>query len=220
MAFNKTQLENDLKKVFSNMLDKKDKVTDDDFADGISKACKDFGESGSITTVDTGAVSGGAMTFVGKGSGSLSLNDTLMSTPIKTCCTTMQKLTEGGDSLLATAIGTGILAMTTAATVETDVSGTATNPTTGATTTMSGKAKGKIVCVNASLIQSLNSCFTNMYNKKFDKSYKDEYNPNFDGDAYFAKEMASAVHTYFTSGSITTSGTGTLLGTVGTGSIS
>lgn len=204
MAFNKQTLINDLKKVFSDM------ESNDDFANGIAKACKDFGESGTIVTVDVGAVSSGA--FTGSGNGSLSLSDSLMSSPIIACCESMNNMTEGGDDLLANAIGNGLLAMTTAGSVETNVIGTTISPTGSPVPPTSGTAKGKIVCQNAPVISALISCFQDMKNKA--------HNDGFDGDEHFAEKMADCVFTYFTSGVITTNGQGALAGTTGSGTIS
>ena len=120
MGFDKSQLKKDLKKAFNDM------KSDSDFAEKLSKACKDFGESGEVTTTDAGTVSSGV--FAGSGSGSLSLSDSLMSSPIKACCELMKSLTSGGDAKLAEAIGAGILAMTSAGTVTTNVSGVTTSP--------------------------------------------------------------------------------------------
>lgn len=204
MGFNKDQLKKNIKKVFEDM------QNDNDFAEGLAKACKDFGESGEITTTDAGTVSSGV--FAGSGNGGLTLSDSLMTDPIKTCCTTMKTITTGGDELLATAIGTGILAMTSAGTVNTDVTGVTTSPQGSPVPPSSGKAKGTITCQNADLISSLIQCFKDMKDKAFDEG--------FDGDDYFAGEMADYVNNYFTTGVIATSGQGTLSGTVGTGFIS
>jgi hypothetical protein len=146
------------------------------------------------------------------GSGGLTLSDSLMAEPIKTCCATMKTITTGGDELLATAIGTGILAMTSAGTVNTDVTGVTTSPQGSPVPPSSGKAKGTITCQNADLISSLIQCFKDMKDNAFDEG--------FDGDDYFAGEMADYVNDYFTAGVIATSGQGALSGTTGAGSIS
>lgn len=204
MGFSKAQLKKDIKKVFEDM------QSDDDFAEGLAKACKDFGESGEVTTTDAGTVSSGV--FAGSGSGGLTLSDSLMAEPIKTCCATMKTITTGGDELLATAIGTGILAMTSVGTVNTDVTGVTTSPQGSPVPPSSGKAKGTITCQNADLISSLIQCFKDMKDNAF--------NEGFDGDDYFAGEMADYVNDYFTAGVIATSGQGALSGTTGAGSIS
>lgn len=204
MAFNKQTLINDLKKVFSDM------ESNDDFANGIAKACKDFGESGTVVTVDVGAVSSGA--FTGSGSGSLSLSDSLMSSPIITCCESMNNMIDGGDTLLANAIGNGLLAMTTAGSVKTNVVGTTISPTGSPVPPTSGTAEGKIVCQNAPVISALISCFKDMKDKA--------HNNGFSGDKHFAEKMADCVSAYFISGVITTNGQGALAGATGSGTIS
>lgn len=206
MSFDVSQLKSDLYNAFQQM------ESDDDFADGLSKAIKDFGESGDITTVDAGQVSSG--TFSGSGSGGLKLTDSLCSAPIKIACQSMLAMTEGGDTVLANAIGNGVQAMVSAGTVETDVVGTtiAPPPTSAPVPPYSGKAKGTISCQNASLIAKLISVFSDM------KSRYDE--EGFDGDDYLADEMSKEVKSYFTSGIISTNGTGELSGTTGSGSIS
>lgn len=204
MGFDKSQLKKDLKKAFNDM------KSDSDFAEKLSKACKDFGESGEVTTTDAGTVSSGV--FAGSGSGSLSLSDSLMSSPIKACCELMKSLTSGGDAKLAEAIGAGILAMTSAGTVTTNVSGVTTSPQGSPVPPSSGTAKGTITCTNADLIKGLKDCFQDMKGRAFEKG--------FDGDDYFAGELSDLVNDYFTAGAIVTSGQGALSGTAGSGAIS
>lgn len=204
MSFNKAQLKKDIKNVFEDM------QNDSDFAEGLAKACKDFGESGEIITTDTGTVSSGV--FAGSGSGNLTLSDSLMSEPIKTCCATMRTITTGGDELLANAIGSGILAMTSAGVVNTDVTGITTSPEGSIVPPSSGNAIGTITCQNTTLISNLIECFKNMRDKAFTE--------DFDGDDYFAKELADYINTYFTSGIIATRGQGEISGAIGSGSIS
>jgi hypothetical protein len=204
MGFDKSRLKKDLKKAF------KDMESDSDFAEKLSKACKNFGESGEVTTTDAGTVSSGVL--AGSGSGSLSLSDSLMSSPIKTCCTQMRSLTSGGDVKLAEAIGAGILAMTSAGIVSTDVSGVTTSPQGSPVPPSSGTAKGTIACTNADLIKGLKDCFQDMKDRAFEKG--------FDGDDYFAGELSDLVNDYFTAGVIATSGQGALSGTAGSGTIS
>ena len=207
MAFDKSQLESDLKDIFFTM--KKESKDDDWFAEELSKAVKDFGESGDIVTVDTGTVSSG--TFTGSGQGSLSLTDSIMSAPIKACCALM-KQGLGDDTTLANAIGNGMLLMTTSGKAETDVVGTTISPVGVVVPPASGTAEGTITCQNATLIAGLILCFQSMKTK-----YKDE---GFNGDEYFASQMATLTDGYFKAGVIATSGQGVLSGTVGTGSIS
>lgn len=210
MALNKNKLQTDLAKVFSDMKDAGENASDDDFAEGIAKAVKAFGEGGSVSTSDSGTVSSGS--FVGSGSGSLSLTDSDMSTPIKTACTAM-KAGSGDDNTLATAIGAGILAMTSKQNVvSTSVTGTTTNPSGSVVPPSSGSAKGTITCDNSDLIQGLKDTFSDMKSKAHDEG--------FNGDTYLAQQLADLTYDYFKNGSIETKGQGALSGTTGTGSIS
>lgn len=206
MAFVESKLKNDLQFVFNAM--KNQNKDDVYFAEGLAKACKDFGESGDIVTTDGGTVSTGV--FVGSGKGSLTLDDSLMANLIKTCCTQM-KNGQGDDTTLANAIGNGILAMTNAGEVNTNVTGVTTSPQGSPVPPSSGSAKGKIACVNTSLISGLIKCFKDMKDK-----YADE---GFDGDALFAGQLASLVNSYFKQGVIATNGTGALSGSAGSGTI-
>lgn len=207
---NKIKLEKDLNDVFSDMKESGEDASDDDFAEGIAKAVKAFGESGTVSTTDGGTVSSGV--FVGSGSGSLSLTYSYMSTPIKTACTAM-KAGQGDDNTLAQAIGTGILAMTSKPNVvSTNVTGTTTNPSGSVVPPSSGTAKGTITCSNTNLIKGLKDTFADMKSKAF--------NEGFDGDKYLAKNLTDLVDSYFKNGSITTSGEGALSGSTGSGSVS
>lgn len=201
---NKSKLKSDIKKVFTDM------TSDDDFANGLAKACKDFGESGSIVTTDGGTVSSGV--FAGSGSGNITLTSSLMASPIKTCCVTMTSLTSGGDDLLATALGNGLLAMTNAGKVETTVTGSTTSSGGSQVAPYGGTAKGTISCSNTALIKALKDCFKDMKDRAFEKG--------FDGDDYFATKLSDNVYTYFTNGSVTTSGQEDLTGVTGLGTIS
>lgn len=209
MALVKSKLKQNLQNIFYKMREDSSKATDEYFSDEVAKACKSFGESGDIVTVDTGAVSSGS--FIGSGSGSITLNSSLMASPILACCNLM-KQGLGDDTTLANAIGNGVLAMTKAGQVDTDVVGVTTSPTGSPVPPSSGSAKGTISCNNSSLISGLIDCFRDMKNK-----YKDE---GFDGDDYFADKLSSLMDSYFKSGSVSTSGTGVLMGTSGTGTMS
>lgn len=205
MAFNESKLKTDIQKVFRDM------QSDDDFCEGLASLCQEFGESGDIVTTDTGTVSSGV--FSGSGSGGLTLSDSLMSEPLKTACIEMKKgEMQNGDDYLAEEIGKAIKAMTDSGEVNTDVTGVTTSPQGQTVPPSSGKAKGTITCSNADLIQGLKDCFASMKSRYAEES--------FDGDEYFASELASLVHSYFTAGVIATSGQGELNGTTGTGSIS
>ena len=208
--FNKDTLESDLNAVFSGMKEAGENASDNDFAEGIADAVKAFGESGEVATSDGGTVSSGV--FSGSGQGSLSLTASDMYNPIKTACNKMRQ-GQGNDNTLAQAIGDGILAMTSKENVvATNVSGVTTSPQGSTVPPSSGTAKGTITCNNADLIQGLKDTFSDMKTKAHDEG--------FDGDEYFASNLADLVYDYFTAGTIETHGEGALSGTTGTGSIS
>lgn len=198
-------LETKLQKVFSDMKSAGENAKDTDFSDGVSKACKDFIEAGSIKTTDAGTISAGV--FKGDGKGSISLTDSLMSAPIVIAMTSMKTMTSGGDSILATAIFSGLSAMVTAGKVETNVSGTVTNTSSGATSPMAGSAKGVMACSYPTFVTELNKIFSDM---------KDKDN----GDDYLAEKLASLVDSYTKTGIVTTAGTDTIAGSAGGGNIS
>lgn len=203
MAFVTKTLETELKNVFSTM------KSDDDFAGGIAKAVKNFVSTGQVVTTDAGAVSAGA--FVGGGNGTLKVDESVLKKQISTACSTMSKLTDGsGDTVLANAIGNGLLAMTGQAEVNTTVIGTVTTPA-GVPSALSGTAKGQIVCVPAPVISGLTTCFSSMK--------ATAGSDGFSGDDDFASQFASLVAAYFTSGVITTNGQAALTGSTGTGAI-
>lgn len=205
MPFVSATLENDLKKVFKDMKDAGEDASDDDFADGIAAACKAFGETGMVTTTDVGAVSAGA--FTGAGTGTLKLDDSLMASPIKSACSSMKNMTEGGDNVLAAAIGNGLMAMTSAGEVNTNVTGTVIPPNPPTPVPLAGTAKGTITCVPAPVISGLQAAYASM------KSMTDG------GDDFLASQMATLINAYFAAGIIATQGSGALAGSIGTGVI-
>lgn len=213
MAFSESKLKSDILSVFESMRNAKDeqeKDWDKYFCDEISKVCKSFGETGEVTTLnDAGTVSSGV--FKGSGKGSISLNDSLMSDPIYACCQQMKEARDGDDTVIARAIGQGLLAMTNAGVVTTQVTGVTTSPQGSTVPPSSGTSKGTLTCSNTDLIQGLIDCFKYMYD-----NYDTE---DFDGDDYFAGEMASLTKSYFTAGQINTSGTAVLSGITATGTI-
>lgn len=214
MAFDKTSLENDIKQVFLDMKDAGEEATDEMFAKGLTQACKDFGESGSVATVDAGTVSSGV--FAGSGSGTLELPSVSTSSGmgkiILDACTAMKTMNSGADDYLATQIGAGLDSMTLAGVVKTDVTGTTTSPQGASVPPTSGKAEGTITCVSSSLVNGLKSVFSSMFSKRNEEG--------FNGDEYFAEQMANYVDAYFKAGIIATAGKEALSGTVGSGTIS
>lgn len=208
MAFVVTKLENDLKKVFSDMKDAGENVTVDMFTDGIAQACADFVQTGSVTTVDVGTIPAG--TFTGSGTGQITVQASLLKSALDIACNAMAGMPEGGDDVLANALGSGMFAMSSAAVVDTNIVGTVVSPS-GVPSPISGTGKGTIVCVQAPLVSSITSCFSLMK--------QNAGNEEFDGDAHFASELAKAVLTYWTSGTITVNGLAPLVGSVGSGTV-
>lgn len=208
MAFVVTKLENDLKKVFSDMKDAGENVTIDMFTNGIAQACADFVQTGSVTTVDVGAIPAG--TFTGSGTGQITVQASLLKSALDIACNAMSSMPEGGDNVLANALGSGMFAMSSAAVVDTNIVGTVVSPS-GVPSPISGTGKGTIVCVQAPLVSSITSCFSLMK--------QNAGNEEFDGDAHFASELSKAVLTYWTSGVITVNGLAPLVGSVGSGTV-
>ena len=208
MAFVVSKLENDLKKVFSDMKDAGENVTVDMFTDGIAQACADFVQTGSVTTVDTGTIPAG--TFTGSGTGQITVQASLLKSALDIACNAMSSMPEGGDDVLANALGSGMFAMSGAAVVDTNIVGTVVSPS-GVPSPISGTGKGVIVCVQAPLVSSITSCFSLMK--------QNAGNEGFDGDSYFASELSKAVLTYWTSGTITVNGLAPLVGSVGSGTV-
>ena len=91
MAFVVTKLENDLKKVFSDMKDVGENVTIDMFTNGVAQACADFVQTGSVTTVDAGAIPAGA--FTGSGTGQITVQASLLKSALDIACNAMSSMT-------------------------------------------------------------------------------------------------------------------------------
>ena len=204
MSLNKSQLESDLNDVFASMSDGDNSV----FSDGISEALVAFVSGGSVTTVDAGTISAGV--FSGGGSGSISVEPTACAKIIKDACDAMLTMPSGGNDYLAEELGKGIQKMADDAVVTTSVSGTVTPPS-GSSYTMSGSAKGTITCDKTDLVTALKALFVKMYNDREEEGY--------DGNADFAKELASEVYTYYTNGQVKTDGQGALSGSKGAGAV-
>lgn len=212
MALSEDTLTEALTKVFRDMKNAKENAKDTDFSDGLSKACKDFAESGSITTVDGGALTSGAGVFAGGGSGSISVTQTDMSSPIVTAMNQMKNMRSGGDSVLAEAIFNGLKAMIDNGTVKTDVTGATTSPMgVPGLPPFSGSAEGTMTCTHPTFVNDLKKIFSDMNSKRNNKG--------FDGDAYLAEGLAGLVNTFISSGTVSTSGKGAIAGTSGGGSI-
>ena len=98
-------------------------------------------------------------------------------------------------------------------TVTTVVTGTLTPPSPSPPITpYGGSATGNISCDSTAMVQALKILFSNMYTH----AGEDGYNGNLE----FAKELATQLNNFWTSGRISTSGEGNIEGSSGSGSIS
>lgn len=206
MPFVPTVLQTTLTALFNSMKDGDSTI----FANGIASAITTFVSTGSVVTVDTGAVAGG--TFAGSGSGTLVVTPTQCATTIKNACDTMKNMESGGDDFLAEKIGEGLKQMADNGTVTTVVSGVLTPPPPATPAPFAGSASGSIKCSETALVSSLKMLFREMYSKKDDEGY--------DGNSEFAKKLATEINTFWISGVISTDGSGNLAGVKGSGSVS
>ena len=170
-----------------------------------------FVGTGQVTTTDVGTVPGGA--FSGGGTGTLSVTATNCAKIIKDACEEMNNMTSGGNNYLAEELGKAFKKMADEGTVTTVVTGTLTPPSPSPSITpYGGSATGNISCDSTAMVQALKILFSNMYIH----AGEDDYNGNLE----FAKELATQLNNFWTSGSISTSGEGNIEGSSGSGSIS
>lgn len=208
MAFSKSTLQTDILTVFNNM---GSNATNDDFANGLANAVVAFVGTGQVTTTDGGTVPGGA--FSGGGTGTLSVTATNCAKIIKDACEEMNNMTSGGNNYLAEELGKAFKKMADEGTVTTTVTGTLTPPSPSPPITpYGGSATGSISCDSTAMVQALKILFSNMYMH----AGEDNYNGNLE----FAKELATQLNNFWTSGRISTSGEGNIEGSSGSGSIS
>ena len=208
MAFSKSTLQTDILTVFNNM---GRNATNDDFANGLANAVVAFVGTGQVTTTDGGTVPGGA--FSGGGTGTLSVTATNCAKIIKDACEEMNNMTSGGNNYLAEELGKAFKKMADEGTVTTTVTGTLTPPSPSPPITpYGGSATGSISCNSTAMVQALKILFSNMYAH----AGEDGYNGNLE----FAKELATQLNNFWTSGRISTSGEGNIEGSSGSGSIS
>lgn len=208
MAFSKSTLQIDILTVFNNM---GSNATNDDFANGLANAVVAFVGTGQVSTTDVGTVPGGA--FSGGGTGTLSVTATNCAKIIKDACEEMNNMTSGGNNYLAEELGKAFKKMADEGTVTTTVTGTLTPPSPSPSITpYGGSATGSISCNSTAMVQALKILFSNMYAH----AGEDDYNGNLE----FAKELATQLNNFWTSGRISTSGEGNIEGSSGSGSIS
>lgn len=205
MAFVVSTLQKDIKDVFDSMTDGDNAV----FANGIANAVVTFVGTGEVTTTDGGTVPGGS--YVGSGTGSLSVTATKCAKTIKDACEAMMNMSSGGNDYLAEQIGKGIKQMADDGVVTTTVTGTLTPPSSAPVTPYGGTATGTIECDEASLVSDLKAVFAQMWDNRGTDGY--------DGNLKFTEKLAQAVNDFWTSGAVSTDGEGNIEGSKGTGSI-
>ena len=202
MALVSAALENDIASAFKSMGDGDNKV----FSQKISAAVKKFSESGTVTTVDAGAISAGA--FTGAGTGGIEVDDSICEEIIYAACTAMDSMGSGGNAFLAEQLAIGIHSMVSAGNVETDVNGTAiTASSPPVTIPVSGKATGSMAGVPAPMQAAFTAAFNSMDNMTEG------------GDDYLAQQMATAIDAYHKASAINTNGSAALAGSIGTGAM-
>lgn len=219
MALVKNNLISDLKAIFKKMKDDGEDASNSDFSEGIASACKSYIEAGDITTIDGGTVSSGV--FAGSGSGSITLDDSLMSDEIDSAIADMQDMTSGGDAVLADAIFSGLNEMISKGEVETDVKGSTTSPSGSLVEPTSGTAKGKGLTCTDGITEDPNNPkdFVGKLKKVFQDMIDKRNDEGFNGDNYLAEQLADIINTYIATGTVTTSGQEALSGVTGTGKI-
>ena len=210
MALDKSDLSADILEIFNSMKDNYDTEGydgDKEFCEGLGKAFKDFGESGSISTTDGGTVSAG--TFAGGGTGSLSLDS---AKTIKTLKNAVKAMKEDGedDDYLAGQIKKALQDMYDASDiVSTTVNGEITPPSGSVITITGASGKGTIECDFSSVESGLKDFFALM---------RDIDNGKTDSD--LADKIADLVYSAVKSGVVSTNDEGDIEGASGYGTIS
>ena len=210
MALNKNKLASDIKAIFRAMKDNYDKEGydgDDELAKGLAKAFKDYGETGSITTTDGGAVSAGS--FVGSGSGSLSLDGSDSYSTLKDAFKAMKEDNKD-DNYMAEQIKVSLDDMYGASDiVETTVNGVITPPSPATPITVTGASGKGTITISFSTVESgLKTFFAlmkNIENKKTDDDLADQ--------------IANLVDTAVKTGIVNTDDEGKIAGASGVGTI-
>lgn len=229
MALDSEKLSSDILSVFNSMKDRAQSTTnpptDTDFSNGISNAVVTYISKGEISTNDSGKIPTGTYTG-GKGKGKLTVTATNCAKIILDACIELNKQYEEEESeeeeseedkkdynYLAEEIGKALKKMADEGTVATTVTGgTMTPPSGQAVTGYGGSAEGTISCNSTSLVSNLKTVFSEMGRRREEN--------NFDGNKYLADELADNIHSFWTSGTVSTNGIGNLEGSSGSGSIS
>lgn len=203
MAFSQSALQSELYSVFSSMTD----GDNHKFSKGISNSFKNFVDSGTPQTTDTGSIPIG--TFTGASvSGSMTSDSSGCEGIIQTACEAMVDGSKDND-YLAEKIAKGLQDLTDRTEVLTSVSGSTVPPSPPPPTIpTSGSAKGGIDCDTSPVEAGLKACFSAMVDMTEG------------GDMYFASELARLTYTCLTSGIVNTDGVGNLAGSKGTGNAS
>lgn len=198
MAFSQSALQAELLSVFSSMTDGDNTV----FSSGVSTALKNFVCSGTPVTTDAGAVPAGAFAGASTG-GSITADSSGCEGILQEACEAMVDGSKDND-FLAGKIAEALQNLTDGAEVVTNVTGTATPPSSSPIP-LSGTARGTIQCVTAPVEAGLKSCFSAMVDMTEG------------GDEYFASRLASLTFTCLTTGVVSTDGEGALQGSKGVG---
>lgn len=209
MALDKEKLKTDIISCFDMMKTKAGEEGfdgDTEFASGLSNAFKMFGESGSITTVDSGKITTGV--YAGAGNGNLVLSIDKCKKTIEDACSEM-KNNNKDDTYLAQEISKGLSEMFGETDiVETKTNGSAVNEATGITTPYVNVSwKGNIAISFAPFQLGLTAFFLLM--KAGNKTDDD-----------LATEISNLLDTAIRTGVVSTKGSGAMAGAVGTGTIS
>ena len=215
MALDKNSLSSDILSVFNSMKSraqsKTNPPTNADFSNGISNAVVTYISKGEVSTNDSGTIPTGTYTG-GKGKGKLTVTATNCAKIILDACDNMNNRNRD-DDYLAEEIGKALKKMADEGTVATTVTGGTMTPPSGQPVTgYGGSAVGTISCNSTSLVSNLKTVFSEMSRRREEN--------NFDGNEYLADELASNIHSFWTSGTVSTNGIGNLEGSSGSGSIS
>lgn len=208
-------LQSDLQDLFEGMQD--GGKSNDDFCEGIGSAIADYVKGLQFTAAEVaGTDSINQGTFAGSASGKLNITSSDISDVLKECCTEMwdnRKDTEyDGSSALAQAFADALDNASSNISWDVDITGSTTVPGSPPVVISPVDDSGIVTAVfdSTSIPSSLSEVFTTMYKMTSG------------GDAYFAKQLAPLIQSYFTSASCNVTGTedGGLIGSTGTGIIS
>lgn len=210
MALNKKKLASDIKAIFramKNNYNKEGYDGDNELAKGLAKAFKDYGETGSITTTDGGTVSAGS--FVGSGSGSLSLDDSDSYSTLKDAFKAMKEDNKD-DNYMAEQIKVSLDDMYGSSDiVGTTVNGVITPPSPATPITVTGASGKGTITISFSPVESGLKVFfalmKNIENKKTDDDLADQ--------------IANLVDTAVKTGIVNTDDEGKIAGASGVGTI-